>query len=249
MEWKRGGELTIADLVGNGTMSAEMAGVLWAAVDQRVSFITVAVPQNAGKSTTGNVVLALRPPGVSLHPVGAELEEYERLQRERSGGYLIVAEFAPHMRRNYIWDEPARRVFDTLAAGYSLQGSLHAASAVDGFREITHGIGVSDERARTLKLVLYIEMLGDWRDPGVRRRLVDLYEVRGVEHGEPIGQSLFHWRQQDDSFERAADPQTFKTEPGDLARRTSIIQELARSGRTSPAEVAQAVADYRSAPV
>lgn len=247
MEWKHGDELTIADLVANGTMSAEMAAVLWAAVDQGVSFLTVAVPQNAGKSTTANGVLALRPPGVALHPVGPDLEEYDRLERERLGGYLVVAEFSPRMRRNYIWDEPARRAFDVLTVGYSLQGSLHAPSAVDGFREITKGIGVRDDRAAALKLLLYIEMFGDSQDPDVRRRLVDLYEVRGVDQGEPLGRSLFRWRSGDDGFEQFSEPATFSTAPADLSRRAALMAELARTGRTSPGEVAEAVGGYRRA--
>src|SRR5207249_5657455 len=87
-------DLTIAELVRNGSMSAAMAGTLWAAVDEGVSFITVAVPQNAGKSTTANAVLQLRPPGVLLHPVADEPERLEQLKRERLGGYLVVGEFS-----------------------------------------------------------------------------------------------------------------------------------------------------------
>src|SRR5437899_7194288 len=125
-------DLTMAELVRNRTMSAAMAATLWAAVDEGVSFITVAVPQNAGKSTTASAVLALRPPGVRLHPVADEPERLERLKQERLGGYLVVGELSPYgARRGYIWGEPVRRAFNTLTAGYSLQTSLHAPSAVE----------------------------------------------------------------------------------------------------------------------
>ena len=242
----KGEEVTIAEMVRNGTMSAEMAGLLWAAVDAQVSFMTVAVPQNAGKSTTAEAVLALRPEGMPLFPVANDPEFLAQLREERRGGYLCVAEFNPYMRRNYIWDEPARRVFDALPAGYALQASLHAPSAVDGMREITHGIGVSDERAAAMKLVLYLEMLGDWREPGVRRRLVDLYEVERVRDGEPIGKSLFRWVPGSDSFQQQAEPKTFDCDPANLERRAAIIGDLARAGRTSSHDVAEAVAGYRT---
>ena len=138
----KGQDIPIAEMVRNGTMSADMAGLLWAAVDEGVSFMTVAIPQNAGKSTTAEAVLALRPPNTPVIPVANEPELLEQLRQERRGGYLSVSEFNPRMRRSYIWDEPARRVFETLSAGYSLQASLHAGSAEEGMREITHGIGV-----------------------------------------------------------------------------------------------------------
>ncbi|HWO72088.1 MAG TPA: hypothetical protein VNN21_00855, partial [Dehalococcoidia bacterium] len=87
-------EITIADLVANGTMNAEMAAILWAAVDEQKSFLTVAIPRFAGKTTTSNAVLALRPPDMPIHHVAGEPEVMERLKRERRGGYLVVAEFA-----------------------------------------------------------------------------------------------------------------------------------------------------------
>jgi hypothetical protein len=240
-------EITIAELVRNGTMSAAMAGTLWAAVDEGVSFITVAIPQNAGKSTTANAVLQLRPPGVPLHPIADEPERLERLKQERVGGYLVVGEFSPHgARRGYIWGPPVQRVFDTLRAGYSLQSSLHAPGAIDGMHEVTHGNGVSDERAAQLGLVLYIEMFGYWQDPGVRRRLVDLYELHSVERGEPVGRSLFRWRRTDDSFEQLAEPRRFGRDPSDLRERARIIEGLAASGHTTTPHLEEAIAGYRA---
>ena len=55
-------DVTIAELVRNGTLSADIAAVLWCAVDAEASFLTAAVPRLAGKSTTSNAVLALRRP-------------------------------------------------------------------------------------------------------------------------------------------------------------------------------------------
>src|SRR5712691_3855290 len=81
--------LSIAELVRNGTMSAEVAAVLWAAVEAQLSFLTVAVPQNAGKSTTSNAVLALRPPDVPLHQISGDPAQLAQLKRDKLGGYLV----------------------------------------------------------------------------------------------------------------------------------------------------------------
>ena len=237
-------ELTIAELVQNGTMSAEMAAVLWAAVDEQVSFLTVAVPRNAGKSTTSNAVLALRPPNVLLHTTAGEPEQLERLERERLGGYLVVGEFSQAPVPGYIWGEPVRRVFDTLSAGYSLQTALHAPGVEAAIEVVTQANGVSDEHASTFKLVLYIEMFGTSLADATRR-LVEIYEVQKVEAGKPIGHPLFQWQREGDRFEKTSDPHQFGRDRDDLAQRASVIAELAAAGRTASHEVEEAVGQYR----
>jgi hypothetical protein len=234
-------EITIAELVRNGTMSAEMAAVLWAAADEQASFLTVALPRLAGKSTTSEAVLALRPEGVPLHNVAGEPGEMERLQRERLGGYLVVAEFSQAPIPGYIWGEPVRRVFETVRTGYSLQTSLHAESAEEGMLAVTRGNGISDADASTFKLVLYIERFGTDMS-NYWRRLVDLYEVDRVENGLPVGRSLFKWIDGADQFVQTAEPVQFGRD--DLAGRAEVIGRLAQEGRTSAADVMTAVRDY-----
>src|SRR5438132_10449638 len=107
-------ELSIAELVRNGTMSAEMAAVLWAAVDEPVSFLTAAQPRLAGKSTTAGAALALRRPGVPVRTVAGAPAEMTHLERERAGGYVQIEEISRGRRGTYIWGEPVQRVFQSL---------------------------------------------------------------------------------------------------------------------------------------
>jgi hypothetical protein len=239
-------EITIVDLVRNGTMNAEMAAVLWAAVDERQSFLTVAVPRFAGKTTTSNAVLSMRPPQMPAYLVAGEPDVMERLTRERRGGYLVVAEFAPAPVPGYIWGAPVRRVFEAVhAGGYALQTALHAPGVDAAIVEVTRGNGVSDEHASIFKLVIYIERFGQslgnyWR------RIVDLYEVHEVRGGRPSGQSLFRWRAEGDRFEKLAEPSQFGLDRDDLMRRAALIGELAATGKSSGDEVATAIATYRN---
>jgi hypothetical protein len=239
-------EVTIADLVRNGTMSADMAAVLWAAVDEQQSFLTVAVPRFAGKTTTSNAVLALRPPDVPVTPVAGEPELMERLKQERRGGYLVVAEFAYAPVPGYIWGAPVRRVFETVEeGGYALQTALHAPGVEAAMLEVTRGNGVTDQQASTFKLVMYIERFG-YSLPTFWRRVTDLFEVEGVEGGRPQGRSLFRWHEAHDTFEQLEEPRQWGRDRADLAHRAELIEALAREGLTDSASVAAAVAEYRS---
>ena len=239
------GEITIAELVRNGTMSAEIAATLWAAVDGGRSFLTVAIPRFAGKSTLSSAVLALRPPDVPLHDVDGSPELMDRLRRERSGGYLVVAEFSQAPVPGYIWGEPVRRVFDTLEAGYSLQAALHAPGVEQAIRVLTEGNGVSDELASAFDLVLYIERFGDDM-PDFWRRLAHVYELDRVVEGRPQGRTLFRWREDGDQFEAVESPRSFAADRADIEARTAVMETLARAGRTGEAEVVEAIAQYRS---
>jgi archaeal flagellar protein FlaI len=238
-------EISIAELVRNGTMSAEMAAVLWAAVDDGVSYLTAAVPRKAGKSTTSLAALALRRPEVPVHRVRGEPEVMEQLERERLGGYLLVEEISQGRPGVYIWGEPVRRVFDSLHAGYALQTALHAPSVAEAVRIVAEENEVGDPLTSTFKLVLYIERLGE-DEASWQRRLADVYELHGVENGKPIGRSLFRWHPAGDHFEKLAEPELFGRDPAELARRADLIAQLAAEGRTAPAEVDAAVAAYRA---
>ena len=239
------GEITIAELVRNGTMSAEMAATLWAAVDERRSFLTVAVPRFAGKSTLSNAVLTLRPPDVPLHQVDGSPELMQRLKQERLGGYLVVAEFSQAPVPGYIWGEPVRRVFDTLAAGYSLQASLHAPGVEEAILAVTEGNGVSDELASAFQLVLYIERFGD-DEESFWRRLAEVYEVDRVQGGQPEGRTLFRWQADADRFETGEAPRGFALGTDEIEKRAAVVADRVSIGRTSESDVAAAVAAYRA---
>jgi type IV secretory pathway ATPase VirB11/archaellum biosynthesis ATPase len=238
-------DLTIAELVRNGTMSAEIAALLWAAVDEQVSFLTVAVPRLAGKSTTSEAVLALRRPDVPLHRVAGEPELMERLKQEQRGGYLVVGEFSQAPVPGYIWGPPVHRVFDTLSAGYSLQTCLHAPGPEAAVQEVTLGNGIGDEQASVLKLIIYIERFGTDMS-NFWRRISQVYELHKVENGAAIGHPLFRWHSDGDRFEKLMDAHQFARDHADLERRAALIGELAASGRTSTADVEAAVSDYRA---
>jgi hypothetical protein len=78
------------------------------------------------------------------------------------------------------------------------------------------------------------------------RRIAEVYELHKIENGQPIGHPLFRWQHGSDSFEKLSDPHQFGRDSGDLERRASLIEGLAREDRTSVEDVRAAVERYRN---
>ena len=240
-------DLSIADLIANGTLSAEQAATLWAIVEEQRSFAVFAIPRFAGKTTTSNAILGLLSTDVPLHRLSGDEAEMDRLKQQATGGYLVVGEFSEAAPSHYIWGAPVRRVFDTLTAGYSLATALHAPSLDEAFDAICQGNGASDEAASRIDFMLYIRRFGDDEDT-FWRRLAEIHEVDSVSGGRPSGRLLHRWDETADRFDAVEPARSLKTTAADLARRTSLLQELVTSGRTSPANVADMVAGFRPNP-
>jgi hypothetical protein len=225
-------------------MSAEVAATLWSAVDAQRSFLTAALPRFAGKTTTTEALLALRPPDVPLHRVDGHPAVMTQLEAERRGGYLVVAEFSRAPVPGYIWGEPVRRVFATATkGGYSLQAALHAHDVDEAVRAVTWGNGIDDAQASIIGLVIYIELFGtSWSD--LHRRVAEVYEVDRIENGRPVGRTLFRWRPEDDTFSMVEPPAGFGRN-GDLSTRTELLTGLAAS-RADGAALQDALVRYRT---
>ena len=137
-------ELTLVDLISTGTMNAEIAAMLASITAQQHSFVVVAVPRFAGKSTVTEAMLHCVPANVPVHRLSGEEAEMDRLKLKGSGGYLVVGEFSKYPVPGYIWGSPVRKVFETMRTGYSLSTALHAPSLEQAYAAICQGNNVSD---------------------------------------------------------------------------------------------------------
>ena len=234
-------DISLPYLIRNGTLSAEMAATLWAAVEELRSFVVVAIPRFAGKSTVTNALLNLVPSGVPIHRLSGDETEMARLKDEATGGYLVVGEFSQAPVPGYIWDAPVRTVFDTLKAGYSLATALHAPNLQETFDAICQGNGVADEAASRIDFMLYIRRFGDTAET-FWRRVAEIYEVDRVVGGHPEARLLHRWVEEDDRFETVESTRSLQVDAADLSARAARLQELANSGRMSFADVSEMVA-------
>ena len=233
--------VTIVDLIRNGTLTAQMAATLWAAVDRGRSLAVVAIPRFAGKTTTTNAVLSLLPSEVPVHHLSGEEAEMDSLKEAATGGYLVVGEFSQAAPPHYIWGAPVRRVFDTLTAGYSLATALHAPGLEEAFDVICQGNEVSDEAASRIDVMLYIRRFGDDLDNFWRR----LAEVHEIDYVQPHGRLLYRCVEEEDRFEGAEVPTFLQGDAAELEARTVRLEELAKTGQRGLEDVARMVGEYR----
>lgn len=232
--------LTIVDLIANGTLSAGQAAILWTIVEEQRSFVVVAIPRFAGKSTITKAIFDFLSPTVPVHRLSGEEVEMDRLKEEATGGYLVVGEFSKAPVPSYIWGDPVLKVFDTMTAGYALATALHAPGIDEAFIEICNGNGVSDEAASRIDFMLYIRRFGEDKD-NYWRRLSELYEVDCVLQGKPQGNLLSQWDEKSDQFVALKEPLSLHIDSECLRQRALLLQELADSGNTGAEEIAKLV--------
>lgn len=196
-------ELGLRDLVDNRTMSPSIAETLRTAVREQHSFLVCAIPRNAGKSTTLGAMLAERAAGLPVRTVTGKAEEQKTLREERAGGYLIIpevlAERSAQGPAEYIWGDEVRRVFTTLASGYSLALTLHAPGVNEAFTILLTNNEVPDGDASRIRLAVYLRSIGEWEHPD-KRRVSEVHEVSRVVAGVPELRLLHRWDEAVDRF-------------------------------------------------
>src|SRR5882762_7880336 len=198
-------ELTLDDLVPNHTMSAAMAATLRRAVEAHRSYLVIALPRLAGKSTVGKAMLAIaRQKKMPIRELGADGTDVAALAEAARGGYLYVPEVSRYpVTAGYVWGQPVRAAFAEIARGTSLSTALHADSAEDALKILRSNRIAPDDLAR-LDLIVHIRSLGDdWQNP-VRRVVAGVYELSD---GGP--RLLHHWDHLRDRFEVDAKPTRF----------------------------------------
>lgn len=216
------GELGLADLVRNGTMSPEIAATLAVAASERRSLLVIAVPRGAGKTTLLRAALAHRPPGTP----GYALQRYDDgslgIPARRDGGYLFLNEIADTGFVDYFWAGEVRRVFAELD-GFSLATTLHAPGVDAAFEVIGGWNEVPDEHASRIDLAVYIEVTGTSRSP--LRRSAEVREIESVRDRRPFGRTLHRWIAGADRFQVVDAPALIgSATPGGVASRLAEFE-------------------------
>lgn len=232
---------TLLDLVVNGTLDAEIAATLWSIADERRSFMTVAIPRFAGKSTVSAGILKFAGPDTPIHMLSGEKAQMDELAGRPDGGYLVVGEFSRAPVDTYIWGARVRKVFETVAAGFSLVTALHAPTVEEAYDKICSGNGVSDEDASVIQYMVYIERHGK-SEEDFWRRISAVWEVENVVDGVPVARLLHRWNEETDTFEAVNPTQLLDADIALIQARADRIKTLVDADQTSAADIETLIA-------
>lgn len=230
------GDLTVLELVRNGSMSAEMASTLWAAMDDRASFIVAAGPRQAGKSTMTEAILDFLPGSVPRHDLTGDRAEMDALAAAPDGGYLVVSEFSDHTPR-YLRGEQVVQVFDTADRGFSIGGTLHADTPEQTFAELRSHGPIPDSQLGSIGYLVFLGVRG-WPENPVRW-VSNIWQVDGVARGAPRGRLLCRWDGTAGKFVWENEAVGLSASESLREERAASIQALADAGRTSRADFAE----------
>jgi type IV secretory pathway ATPase VirB11/archaellum biosynthesis ATPase len=178
-----------------------MAATLRAAVEAHRSYLVIALPRLAGKSTVGKAMLAIaRQKKMPIRELGADGTDVEALAPEARGGYLYVPEVSRYpVTDGYVWGAPVRAAFAAIKDGTALSTALHADSAEDALILLRRN-RVPPEDLSRLDLIVHLRSLGDWQAP-TRRVVADVNELVGGQL-----RLLHRWDEARDRFEEVARP-------------------------------------------
>jgi hypothetical protein len=193
-------ELRLDDLVANRTMSRDIAETLRDVARARHSFIVVAVPRLAGKSTVLRAILAERPPSSPVTTLAEDGDVVDELLKKSVRGYLVIPEITQSAAMpGYIWGAAVRRIFKSIKEDVSLAATLHAEGPDDAFAQICEGCGVPDADAARVKFAVYLRSIGRWEEP-TRRVVQSVHAIEGVRDRKPLLKLLHRWDEQHDRF-------------------------------------------------
>jgi hypothetical protein len=195
-----GTEPALDDLVANRTMSPAIAATLREVARDKRSFIVLAVPRLAGKTTVLRAILAERPSSSPVKTVAEDGELIDQLIKQSAGGYLVIPEIAQSAAMpGYIWGADVRRIFKLAKEDVSLAATLHAEGPDDAFAQICGGCGVADADASKFAFAVSLRSLGRWEEP-TRRVVASVHEIEGVRDGKPRTKLLHKWDEGHDRF-------------------------------------------------
>jgi len=199
---------SIVELIADGVIDAELAGLAWILIEARLPLIVGGLQQGAGKSTLLEALLDFLPPTARRIDLGGAAEDFTWLpEAEALGwqpepdrgptppapaipvtpatGYLVADELSEHLPI-YTWGRAARTLVRAASLGYGIAATIHADRLEDVHDLLREGpVGLNDDELTYLGLVLIVR--ADRGPRGlVRRRVVAAHYARPVgrdEHG------------------------------------------------------------------
>ena len=266
---------SIVELIGAGTIDADLAATVWLLVDGRVPVVVAGDGSGVGKTTLLRALLDFVPPeqrvvelrgvdetfdwlpqaselgcpGVPVRPEGAPVRPESTV--------IVAPELSDHTPA-YTWGEAARIAVRAAALGYGFAATIHGDSLDDVLASLrANPVRLVDDELSRLGVVLVLR-----RVDRERRRVVAAHYLRPVArdvHGHVQRQGpavLATWDPAADAFEQfgwGVTPELalrVGMRAGDFEieqdSRRAFLEDLVRRGIDGVDAVHQAIADYRA---
>ena len=163
--------LTVLDLINNGTISTKLAGLLWLLMDYRPSVMVAAGPSYAGKTTLLNTLLDFLHPQYRKVHLQGYMEDFKFLELARQDNIYLIAEEISNHSYEYLWGNKARKTFELLQRGYALGTTIHARSVKEVVYILHDYLGLSADLLGCLDVVATLRVTPGktWEDEPERR--------------------------------------------------------------------------------
>lgn len=262
--------MTPADLVSSMTYSSELMAHIWLAVENKKSLI-IAGGTASGKTSTMNAASFFIPSVAKIvsiedtreiqlpHENWLPMRTRESLANVSGMGNISMFSLlkaALRQRPEYIIvgevrGEEAQTLFQAMNTGHTTYSTLHAGNVKEAVNRLTHEpINVPVAMFGALDLLLVQSLL--YGGGKGFRRCLSLNEI-AVEDNQITWQPLFVWDHKTDTFvktyqksavfENIAYQNNWSPEEMErrIRNRQHVLDEMVRTGRTRPAEVAEAI--------
>lgn len=184
---------SIAELIGAGTLDAELAATIWLLLDGRVPVVVAGDGQGVGKSTLLRALLDLLPPDLHVVELRGLDETFDWLPQASDLGWpgvparpvgapvrpettvILASELSDHTPA-YTWGDAARVAVRAAALGYGLAATIRGDSLDEVLVDLRSApVHLSDDELSRLGVVLILSRVD--RD---RRRVVAAHYLRPV---------------------------------------------------------------------
>jgi type IV secretory pathway ATPase VirB11/archaellum biosynthesis ATPase len=181
--WVAPNPLTLADLVGKGTLNYGQAGWLADQVRNGGSVIVAALHSGTGKSTLARALIDQLPPERTRVYLRGQAETFTWTGRQPpESTTILVNEMSEHLPV-YCWGRCVRAVLRLAVAGYQVIATIHADTPGALFSLLrSPGIGASEAEIVALNIVVFLDITtgGERTVAGIVRLTIDP-ETRQVE--------------------------------------------------------------------
>jgi flagellar protein FlaI len=267
--------LTIIDLIKNGTISAEIAGLFWYLIENKIS-VFVCGGVASGKTTMLNglsifitpdakIVTIEDTPEVQLYhenwirsvtraatasSAGIELFDLLKASMRQRPDYILVGE---------IRGAEAYTLFQAMSTGHLGLATLHAESADSVLRRLeTEPMNIPRMMIASLNMIVIMARREINGSP--TRRIISCDEVNGLDsEGEIIHKTLFQWDPKEDKWYMPSESHylkkaaiakgiTVEDAQNDVKTRTDLLTFMVNQNKRTFTDVSQFIRDYAKTP-